>query len=223
MEIIVLTIFPEMIQSYLESSILGKALQKDLFSLKVINIRDFTTDKHHKVDDTPFGGGSGMVMKPEPVFLAMESLNIQKTDRVIFPSPQGKVYTQPMAKEFAQEQRLIFICGRYEGIDQRIIDRWVTDEVSLGDYVLTGAELACLSMIDSTLRMLDGVVGKEESIVNDTFFSGNNFDYPHYTRPADYNGLKVPEVLLGGNHKEIAKWREVQAQKKKKAVRPELI
>jgi tRNA (guanine37-N1)-methyltransferase len=215
MELIVLTIFPEMIQSYLQSSILGKALQKNIYSLKVINIRDFTIDKHHKVDDIPFGGGSGMVMKPEPLFAALESLTINKNDRVICPTPTGIIFTQPKAKEFAVVKgRLIFICGRYEGIDQRVIDTWVTDEISIGNFVVTGGELPALLMIDATLRMIPGVVGKEESIINDSFYHGENLDHPHYTRPADFRGLKVPAVLLEGNHKEISKWRSLHAQQK---------
>jgi len=216
MEIVVLTIFPEMISNYLNESILGRAQNNGIFDLKIINIRDFATDKHHKTDDIPFGGGCGMVMKPEPLFLALESLNISKKDRIISPSPQGKVFDQPMAKEFSVVERLIFICGRYEGIDQRVIDHWVTDEVSLGKFVITGGELAALTMIDATLRMVPGVVGKEESVINDSFYYGDEYDYPHYTRPSDFRDLKVPEVLLNGNHKLIDEWRKEQADKKKR-------
>lgn len=215
-QIIVLTIFPEMITSYLQTSIMGRALENGLYELNVIDIRDFSTDKHRKVDDEPFGGGAGMVMKPEPLFAALESLDISENDRVIFPTPTARVYDQKQAKDFAGHQgRLIFICGRYEGIDQRIINSWVTDEVSLGNFVVSGGELPALMIIDSLLRMVPGVVGKQESVINDSFYDTDEFDHPHYTRPADYKGLKVPEVLLNGNHKLITEWREEQAKKKK--------
>jgi len=218
-EIVVLTIFPEVITSYLQSSIIGRALENDIFKLQVLDIRDFTTDKHRKVDDEPFGGGAGMVMKPEPLFAALESLNITKKDKVIFPTPTAKVYDQTRAKEYAVHPgRLIFICGRYEGIDQRVIDYWVTDEVSLGSFVVTGGELPTLMIIDSTLRMIPGVVGKQESVENDSFYSGEELDHPHYTRPAVFRDHSVPDVLLNGNHKHIQEWRQQQAAMIKKNI-----
>jgi len=218
-EIIVLSIFPEIINSYLHMSILGRALDNHLFKLQVIDIRDFTTDKHRKVDDEPFGGGAGMVMKPEPLFTALESLKIKPNDKVIFPTPTAKVFNQEQAKQYASHKgRLIFICGRYEGIDQRVVDYWVTDEVSLGNFVVTGGELPTLMIIDSTLRMVTGVVGKQESIINDSFYNGNDFDHPHYTRPSEFRDLKVPDVLLNGNHKHITDWRKDQATTKRNTI-----
>lgn len=218
----VLTIFPEVFSAYFSASIIGKAQQKGLIKINIINIRDYANNKHHKVDDTPFGGGAGMVMMPEPLFNCIESLGLPKKSKVILTSPQGTVFTQQAAKTLAQEENITIICGRYEGIDQRVIDTLVTDEYSIGDYVLTGGELPAMVMIDAISRMLKGVVGKEESVINDSFYNGI-LDYPHYTRPADFRGLKVPEILQNGNHKEINKWRAAAALEKTKIKRPELL
>lgn len=218
----ILTIFPEMFADYLSSSLLGKAVEKGLLEFNVINIRDFSTDKHHKVDDAPYGGGAGMVMMPEPLFLAVESLALAKKNKVIYTSPQGKVFDQKTARQLSQEDEITIICGRYEGIDQRVIETLVTDEYSIGDYVLTGGELPSLVMIDAIARMIKGVVGREESVINDSFYEDAVFDCPHYTRPAEFRGLTVPAVLLNGHHAEIEKWRQEIARKKTRLIRPEL-
>ena len=218
----VLTIFPEIIPAYCNASIIGKAQEKGLLKINVINIRDFSQDKHHKTDDEPFGGGAGMVMLADPIFNCIESLHLPAGSPVIYTSPQGNVFKQQDAKDLALEQTITILCGRYEGVDQRVLDTVVTQEYSIGDFVLTGGELPALVMIDALSRMIKGVVGKEDSVINDSFYNGL-LDYPHYTRPADYRGLKVPEVLLNGNHKEIDKWRAVQALEKTKKSRPDLL
>ncbi len=218
----ILTIFPEMFENYLASSLLGKAVEKGLLEFNIVNIRDFSTDKHRKVDDAPYGGGAGMVMMAEPLFLAIESLNLEKNKKIIYTSPQGTLFDQNAAQNLAQEEELTIICGRYEGIDQRVIETLVTDEYSIGDYVLTGGELPAMVMIDAIARMIKGVVGREESVINDSFYQGKSFDHPHYTRPAEFRGLKVPEVLLNGHHAEIEKWRQAVALKKTRLIRPEL-
>jgi tRNA (guanine37-N1)-methyltransferase len=218
----ILTIFPEVFSAYFSASIIGKAQQKGLIKINVVNIRDYANNKHHKVDDTPFGGGAGMVMMPEPLFACIESLQLPRQAKIILTSPQGTVFTQTEAKKLAKEETLTIICGRYEGIDQRVIDTLVTDEYSIGDYVLTGGELPAMVMLDAISRMVKGVVGKEESVINDSFYNGL-FDYPHYTRPANFRGLEVPAVLQNGNHKEINKWRATQAIEKMKKKRPDLL
>lgn len=218
----VLTIFPEVFAAYFAASIIGKAQHKGLIKINIVNIRDYANNKHHKVDDTPFGGGAGMVMMPEPLFACIEALRLPRQAKIILTSPQGSVFTQGEAKKLAQEDTLTIICGRYEGIDQRVIDTLVTDEYSIGDYVLTGGELPAMVMLDAISRMVKGVVGKEESVINDSFYNGL-FDYPHYTRPANFRGLEVPAVLQNGNHKEINKWRAQQALEKTKKKRPDLL
>lgn len=219
----ILTIFPEMITTYCNASILGKAQGKKLIKINILNIRDYSTDKHKKTDDEPFGGGAGMVMLAEPIFKAIESLKLKKDSPVILTTAQGKHFDQKEAKTLAENQEITIICGRYEGIDERVAENLVTHEYSIGDFVITGGELPALVMVDAISRMITGVVGKTESIVNDSFFNDNAFDHPHYTRPADFRGMKVPEVLLNGNHKEIDKWRKAKAQEKTKKVRPELL
>lgn len=218
----ILTIFPEACAAYLNSSILGKAQEKKLIEINIINIRDFATDKHKKTDDEPFGGGPGMVMLAEPIFRAAESLKLNKSSRVILTSAQGQKFDQLAAKELAKEKEITFICGRYEAVDERVAQHLATDEYSIGDYVLTGGELPAMVMIDAISRMIKGVVGKEDSVINDSF-NKNIFDHPHYTRPADFRGWKVPDVLLAGNHKKIEEWRAKAAKEKLKKNRPELI
>ena len=220
----VLTIFPEIISAYLDEGILKRAGQKGLLDARVHNIRDFAEGRHKETDDYPFGGGPGMVFKPEPIFRAMDALKEDgEPRRVVLLTPQGRTFDQPMAEEFSREEkRLVFICGRYEGIDERVRLSLVDDEVSIGDYVMTGGELAALVIIDSVTRLIPGVLGDERSIENESF-SWGLLDYPHYTRPREFRNLSVPEVLVSGNHKEIDAWRRKEALRKTIKMRPELI
>ncbi|MBI4826381.1 MAG: tRNA (guanosine(37)-N1)-methyltransferase TrmD [Nitrospirae bacterium] len=220
----VLTIFPEIISAYLDEGILKKAQQKGLLDARVCNIRDFAAGRHKETDDYPFGGGPGMVFKPEPVFKAMDALSEDgEPRRVVLLTPQGKTFDQAMAEEFSREEkRLVFICGRYEGIDERVRFSLVDEEVSIGDYVLTGGELAALVIIDAVTRLIPGVLGDERSI-EDESFSWGLLDYPHYTRPREFRGLGVPEVLISGNHKDIEAWRRKEALRKTMQMRPELL
>ncbi|MBF8982164.1 tRNA (guanosine(37)-N1)-methyltransferase TrmD [Lutibacter sp. B2] len=220
MKIDVLTLFPNMFEVPLGESIIGRARKKGLLDINVLNIRDFTQNKHKKVDDYPYGGGAGMVMQAEPIFNVLENISA-KDCKVIHMSPKGKIFSQSIAKELAKEERLIFLCGHYEGIDQRVIDYWVTDEISIGDYVLTGGELPAMVVIDTVSRMIHGVLGQEESYTDESIYSGL-LEYPHYTRPSDFRGLKVPDVLLSGNHKEIDSWRKQKAIEITKEKRPDL-
>ncbi len=214
-----LTLFPEMFDS-LNTSVIGKAKEKNLIEINLINIRDFSKDKHKKVDDTPYGGGAGMVMKPDVVYDAYKSLK-DKDAKVIYMSPQGKKLDQKKVEELSKEQHLIILCGHYEGIDQRVIDTIVDEEISIGDYVLTGGELPAMVLIDAVSRYIDGVLSKES--IEEESFSNGFLEYPQYTRPEIFEGKKVPEILLSGNHKEIAKWRKEQAKIVTKTKRPELI
>ena len=218
MRIDVLTLFPDSFKPF-EESIISRAQKKGVLQINIINIRDFTKDKHKKCDDTPFGGGAGMLMSVQPVYDAVKSV-WDKNSKVIFPSPSGKVFNHEKAKEYAQQEHLIFICGHYEGIDQRLIEIFDAEEVSIGDYVLTGGELPTMVIIDSLSRFVDGVLSKES--LNEESFSNGLLEYPQYTRPQIFEGLKVPEVLLSGNHAEIAKWRKEMAKQKTKRVRPDL-
>ena len=215
----ILTIFPEVIAPYCTASIIGKACAKKVLDINVVNIRDFSADKHRKTDDEPFGGGPGMVMLAQPIYDCIAALRLPPRSRVVLTSPQGRPWTQALAKEFAAEENITIICGHYEGVDERIMPL-ITDEISIGDYVLTGGELPALVLLDSIARMLPGVVGKAESVISETFYDGESFDHPHYTRPADFRGMKVPEVLLNGNHKDIAAWRKKTAEEKRRKVRP---
>lgn len=220
----VLTIFPDIIHSYLNESILKRAQIKGLLDVKVYNLRDFATGRHKKVDDYPFGGGAGMVLKPEPIFKAVEFLKSDgERRRVILLSPQGRVFNQSVAEEFSMiEDRFIFICGRYEGIDERVRLSLVDDEVSIGDYVITGGELASLVIIDAVTRLIPGALGDERSKEEESFTT-QLLEYPHYTRPRDFRGMSVPEILLSGNHKEIWLWRRKEALKRTIKMRPDLI
>lgn len=225
MKITVMTLFPEMIDAVIGSSILGRARQKGLIEIEAINIRDFANNKHLQVDDYPYGGGAGMLMMADPICRCYK--HIQETPgasptRVIYMTPQGKPWKQEMAESFASEEHIVLLCGHYEGIDQRAIDTIVTDEVSIGDYVLTGGELAALVVADSISRLVPGVLGKEESFQDESFSDGL-LEYPHYTRPAVYEGLAVPDVLLSGNHQKIAAYRREQSLINTFNKRPDLL
>ena len=220
----VLTLFPEMIENGMNTSITGRAITKGLLSLEAINIRDFAFNKHQKVDDYPYGGGAGMLMQAEPVYLSYVSIaeRIGRKPRVIFLTPQGKTFNQDMAKEFALEEDLVFLCGHYEGIDERVLEEIVTDYVSIGDYVLTGGELPAMVMMDSISRMVPGVLNNQESGETESF-SGNLLEYPQYSRPEEWHGKKVPEVLLSGHHANVDKWRREQSIIRTAKWRPDLL
>lgn len=204
----ILTLFPDMIDSVLKESILGRAVQKNILEINCIQIRDFAFNKHRKVDDYPYGGGTGMVMQAEPIFQAYKSI-IQDLDYkpyTIYMSPQGKTLRQSYAKRLAKKDHIVILCGHYEGIDQRVLDEIVDEEISLGDFVLTGGEIAAMALVDATARMIDGVLKEEASYSEESHFNGL-LEYPQYTRPAIWNDKKVPDVLLNGNHKEISEWK----------------
>ena len=215
----VLTLFPEMFEP-IKQSIIGRATEKDLIDINLINIRDFSKDKHKKVDDTPYGGGAGMVMMPDVVYDAVQSVN-EPDAKVIYLSPQGKTLTQKKVETLSQEKHLILLCGHYEGIDQRVIDEVVDEEISIGDYVLTGGEIPAMVLIDTVSRYVDGVLSKE-SIFEESFASGL-LEYPQYTRPEVFRGKKVPEVLLSGHHENIDKWRKEQSKIITEKKRPDLL
>ena len=219
----VLTLFPDILNACLNESILKRAREKELLDVKLHNIRDFTLDPHRKVDDYPYGGGAGMVFTPEPVFRAVDFLKEDGEPRkIVLLSPQGRSFSQSMAEDFSKEKkRFVFICGRYEGIDERV-RTLVDEEVSIGDYVITGGELAALVIIEAVTRLVPGALGDDRSI-EDESFSWGLLDYPHYTRPREFRGLDVPQVLVSGNHKEIMTWRRREALKKTLKVRPDLI
>jgi len=216
----IFTLFPEMFQGPFTESILKRAQERGLLSIALHNIRDATTDKHHVVDDYPYGGGAGMVMKPDPIFAAVES--IHQGGPIILLTPQGRPFTQQIARELSQQERITLLCGHYEGIDERVRQHLVTDELSIGDYVLTGGELAAMIIVDATSRLLPGVLGGEASILEESHSSGL-LEYPHYTRPPEFRGWRVPDVLLSGNHAEIAKWRRKESIKRTRARRPDLL
>jgi len=225
MRIDVLTLFPEMFEGVLSSSIIGKAVEKGAVQIRTINFRAYANNKHATVDDYPYGGGGGMVLKPEPIFAAIEDLldpAAETRPRIILMCPQGVPYTQKIAEQLAQKQHLVFICGHYEGYDERIREHLVTDELSIGDYVLTGGELPAMVVIDSVVRLLPGVLGNETSAVTDSFSTGL-LEHPHYTRPADFRGWKVPDVLLSGHHGQIAEWRHRESLRRTWLRRPDLL
>jgi tRNA (guanine37-N1)-methyltransferase len=221
----ILTIFPELFPGTLGASITGSALTKKLWSLEAVNIRDYALDKHKVVDDTPYGGGAGMVLKADVVARAIEDNYAKK---IIYLSPRGKVFNQKMAQQLAEEKELTILCGRYEGVDQRVLDELEIEEVSIGDYVLSGGEIAAQVVIDAILRNVDGVLGASESLAEESFGAKNNnefenlLEYPHYTRPDSWRGREVPEVLTGGHHKKIQEWRKEEAVKLTKKNRPDL-
>ena len=225
----IITIFPDYFREVFEYGIIRRARAASLVEIKAHDLRSWTSDKHKVVDDRPFGGGDGMVLKPEPIFAAVKSLTgaRRRTDvpsgkRVVLLSPQGKPFTQLMAAEFAQSEQLVLICGRYEGVDERVADALVTDEVSIGDYVLSGGEPAALIVVDAVVRLIPGALGSETSAATESFSAGL-LDYPHYTRPPDFEGMRAPEVLLTGHHAEIERWRQEAAEEKTKRNRPDLL
>lgn len=222
MKIDVLSLFPAMFEGVFGESILKKAAEKEAVNYQVVNFREFSDNKHKQVDDYPYGGGAGMVLKPQPVFDAVDSLKGDAKPRVILMCPQGERYTQAKAEELAKEEHLIFICGHYEGYDERIREHVVTDEISIGDYVLTGGELGAMVVIDSVVRLIPGVLGNEDSPVLDSFSSGL-LEHPHYTRPSDFRGMEVPQPLLSGNHKLIEEWREKESFRRTLERRPDLL
>lgn len=221
MHIDVLTLFPRMLDGFLAESILGKGIERGLLSVRVHDLRDWTTDKHRTADDRPFGGGAGMVLKPEPVFAAIEQL--QKPGcRRIYLAPDGVPLGSARAEDLSRQQHLILLSGHYEGVDQRIRDRLIDEEISIGDYVLTNGTLAAAVLIDALARFIPGVLGEGKSLTNESF-TGKLLDFPHYTRPAEFRGMCVPEVLLSGHHGEIEKWRLAQRARKTSQVRPDLL
>src|SRR6202011_5349669 len=241
MKIDILTLFPEICRAPLAESIMKRAREKGIVDVQIHNLRDWTTDKHHVVDDAPFGGGQGMVMKPEPIFAAVEDLRTQQrpvrpgltlnkgqsgsdqlSTQVLVMSPAGRRFDQALAAELSSESHLIIICGHYEGVDHRVIEHLADLEVSIGDYVLTNGAIAAVVLVDAVVRLLPGVLGDEQSAVDDSFASGL-LEGPQYTRPAEFRGWKVPEILLSGNHAEIAKWRKEQAKKRTRENRPDLL
>jgi tRNA (guanine37-N1)-methyltransferase len=217
----VLTLFPRMLDGFLAESILGKGIERGLLGVKVHDLRDWTTDKHHTADDRPFGGGAGMVLKPEPVFAAIEQLQTPGCRR-IYLTPDGVPLSPAIAQELTHHQHLILLSGHYEGIDQRIRDRVIDQEISIGDYVLTNGTLAAAVVIDVLGRFIPGVLGEEKSLTHESF-TGKLLDFPQYTRPAEFRGMSVPEVLLSGNHGEIDKWRQARRVEKTRQVRPDLL
>lgn len=224
MKYYVMTLFPEMFPGILDASILGRAGEKGIIGWKTFNIRDYTLDKHKRVDDYPYGGGAGMLMQAEPVCRCYEAVREElahKPARVIFMTPQGRVFDQHMAQEFAAEEELVFLCGHYEGIDERVLEEIVTDPVSVGDYVLTGGELPAMIVMDAVSRLVPGVLNNEESSRNESFSEGL-LEHPQYTRPEEILGKKVPEVLLSGHHANIEKWRREQSIERTKKFRPDL-
>lgn len=220
----ILTLFPEMIEQGMHTSIIGRAIAGGYLSINAVNIRDYAFNKHQKVDDYPYGGGAGMLMQAEPVYLSYEAIKekIGYRPRVVYLTPQGKVFHQEMAKELAKERDLVFLCGHYEGIDERVLDEIVTDYVSIGDYVLTGGELPAMVMMDSISRMVPGVLSNQESGETESF-AGNLLEYPQYSRPEEWHGQKVPPVLLSGHHANIEAWRREQSVMRTAKRRPDLL
>lgn len=219
----ILTLFPEMFDGVLGTSIIGRARENKILDINIINIRDFAKNKHKQTDDYPYGGGPGMIMSPQPLFDAFyHVLDGAPETRVVYFSPQGKTLRQEIAQEYAKIPHLVLLCGHYEGVDQRVIDRFVDEEISIGDYILTGGELPAMVFIDCVCRLIPGVLGSSLSAEDESFSKGL-LEYPHYTRPQEYEGLKVPEVLLSGNHKEIEKWRKRESLRNTLKKRPDLL
>ncbi len=220
MNIDILTLFPEMVEPVIGASMLGRAVRNGILNINIVNIRNFSENKHRKTDDTPFGGGAGMVMSAQPVFSALRSVDAQEK-RLIYMSPRGRQLDGGLVRELAGEKNLVFLCGHYEGIDERIIDYWHPDEISIGDYILTGGELAAMVVIDAAARMIPSVLGNQESHMEESIYSGL-IEYPQYTKPREFEGMDVPEVLLSGNHKLIHLWKFEKACQITKERRPDL-
>lgn len=219
----ILTLFPNMFSSPLQESILGKAIEKGLLQIQTVNIRDFALDKHQVVDDTPYGGGQGMVMKVEPIARAIESVKSKNPSaRIIYLTPQGKRFDQNLARRLSSQSHLVLLCGRYEGVDERVRELFIDEEISIGDYVLTGGELAAMVLIDAVSRFIPGVLGSDRSAEEDSFFN-SLLEYPHYTRPFDFRGNCVPEILLSGNHSAISLWRRKEALRRTLSRRSDLL
>jgi len=221
MKIDILSLFPEFFSPLLSWSIIGRACEENKVSINSINIREFSQNKHKKVDDYPFGGGRGMVMKPEPIFRAIKSVR-DKNSRVIYLSPQGKKFNQELANELSKEEHLILLCGHYEGIDNRIIEHYIDEEISIGDFVLTGGEIPAMIIIDAIVRLLPGVLRSDESFTDESHYNGL-LEYPQYTRPREFNGYSVPDILLSGNHGKIETWRKEESLKATSLKRPDLL
>lgn len=221
MKIDILTLFPEVFLPLINWSIIGRAIEKNIVEIMTTNIRDFSTNKHKKVDDYPYGGGTGMVMNPEPIYNAIENVKSQDA-RVIYLSPQGKTFNQDMANRLSKEKHLIFLCGHYEGIDNRIIENYVDEEISIGDFVLTGGEIPAMLIVDAVVRLLPGVLRSKESFTDESHYCGI-LEYPQYTRPRDFRGHSVPEILLSGNHRAIEAWRKEEGLKSTLIKRPDLL
>ena len=225
MRIDILTLFPDICRAPLNASMMKRAQENGALELHIHNLREWTTDKHHVVDDAPFGGGQGMVMKPEPIFAAVEDINSKfeiRNSKIILMSPAGRKLDQQKAADLSKEPHLIIVCGHYEGVDHRVVEHLVDDEISIGDYVLTNGAIAAAVLVDAVARLLPGVLGDEQSAVDDSF-SGGLLEGPQYTRPGDFRGWKVPDILLSGNHGEIAKWRKQQARERTEKNRPDLL
>ncbi|HZP89916.1 MAG TPA: tRNA (guanosine(37)-N1)-methyltransferase TrmD [Actinomycetota bacterium] len=222
MRVDVLTIFPGIFEGPLRESLLGRAVRAGILDVRVHDIRDFATDRHRQVDDEPYGGGPGMVMKPEPIFAAVDSLG-EGDRRLIVLSPSGRRLDQALVRELAREPWLVLVCGRYEGIDERVVEGLAAEELSIGDYVLSGGELPALVVLEAVARLVPGVIGKEESHERDSFGEGGLLDHPHFTRPSEFRGMRVPEVLLSGNHAEVERWRREAALEKTRRNRPDLL
>jgi len=228
MRIDIITLFPDICRAPLNESMMKRAQENGALDLNIHNLRAWTSDKHHVVDDAPFGGGQGMVMKPEPIFAAVEDLRNQtpnvknQTFKVILMSPTGRRFDQRMAEQLSHESNLIVVCGHYEGVDHRVVDHLIDEEISIGDYVLTNGGIAAVILVDAVVRLVPGVLGDEQSAHDDSFREGL-LEAPQYTRPAEFRGWRVPEILLSGNHGEIAKWREEQARKRTRENRPDLL
>jgi tRNA (guanine37-N1)-methyltransferase len=216
------TLFPELITVPMSTSIMGRAKDKGLIDVRVHQLREHGIGKHRQVDDAPCGGGPGMVLRPEPLFSVLEQID-QPAARIVYLSPAGKAFTQADARRLSQESHLIFLCGHYEGMDQRVIDTWVDEELSIGDYVLTNGAIAASVIMDAIVRLLPGALGDDQSSVEESFGASGLLEAPHYTKPAEYRGMMVPEVLLGGHHSKIAAWRAEQSLAKTKAMRPDLL
>jgi tRNA (guanine37-N1)-methyltransferase len=218
----IITIFPEMFASVFSGGIIKKALERGMVTIAVHDLRDYTEDRHRQVDDRPFGGLEGMVLKPEPIFRAVEAVREDAASRVYLLSPQGRRLDAALAGELASERQVVLVCGRYEGVDERVVDHLVDGEISIGDYVLSGGELAAAVVVDAAARFVPGVVGKEDSVKNESF-AGGILDFPQYTRPREFRGLKVPQVLFSGDHKRIERWRRKKALEKTVRLRPDLV